>query len=524
MKKFIKYFSFALLLIPSILLFAGCKKDEPETKSYAFYVAAEEGIQLTDSKGKLLQNIKKLETEGNTTYYIEVRNDKEADNIKLYINDSPTETTLTKVSGYDDEIVDGTNYQKVYSFVVPKVNKDTTIKVEGSTDKFITFEFDLSSIKNGYEEKGQTIANYVKIEDYDDTYSHLTFNEGKTITLRELIDSNRKITIPYNRIVDLKNSQYSHIGDLNFLRLIVDGGNKIYMTNNYFSPFRIAAFNQNSTITDAYQLGSDQGGAFGLSSVTGTSLENYLTLNLGNLKTLNLLKKTNVYLLKFADTDYAKYNVEYIADSKLTPFISFSTSEGGENTNLTHTYNKTTTVTLNLDTAKIEKAFGTDASTFISNIEIVFETATTSTTISGNDFVSGVYEFEILQNELPKVSKSFLLKYSVKNQTAYNIVKQVDEEIPSDAVTLVSKFGTNKDLDTTIHYAGYETNLTLTIDTAKFDPNFDFAFLGITVNGQEVDFDEAQSTYNITLATDAVPASGSSIVVKVFIKNTEPSA
>ena len=522
MKKFIKYFSFALLLIPSILLFAGCKKEEPEPKSYAFYVAAEDGIQLTDSNGNLLQNIKKLETEGDSTYYIEVRNDKDAENIKLYLNGSTTATTLTKVSEYNDEVVDGTNYQKVYSFVVPAVTTDTTVKVEGAEEKLITFEFDVLTFGTHYDDKARTIANNVLVENYDSTYDHTEtgFKSEKTTTLRDLIDENRKITIPYNRIVDLATGRFENIADLNFLRLSVNGGIKIYMTNNYYSPFKIMAFNTNSTISDTASLGTDQGGNFGLSAVTGTSVSNYLTLNLGNLKTNNLLKKTNVYKLSFASTDYSQFLVDYVSDEKISPFISITTSEGGENTSLKHTYGKTTTVTLTLDQEKLTKAFGANAENFVRKIKIAFDSAEGTSTYNFIESDAVVYtrSFEIATNALPKVAKSFILKYSIENQTAYNISKTIEETIPSDAITVTSTIG--EDVSTTLHYAGFETKVVVSIDKSKFDPNFDFTFLGISVNGQDITLTEA-TTYEVTLATDATPASGDSIVVKAYIKTSD---
>lgn len=523
MKKFIKYFSFALLLIPSILLFAGCKKEEPEPKSYAFSVEVEDGIQLTDSNGDLLQNIKKLETEGDSTYYIEVRNDKDAENIKLYLNGSTTATSLTKVSEYNDEVVDGTNYQKVYSFVVPAVTADTTIKVEGAEEKLITFEFDVLTFGSHYDDKAKTIANNVLVENYDSTYDHTNtgFKSEKTTTLRDLIDENKKITIPYNRIVDLATGRFENIADLNFLRLTVNGGIQIYMTNNYYSPFRVMAFNTNSTISDAASLATGQGKDYGLSAVTGTSgsESNFLTLNLGNLKTNNLLKKTNVYKLSFASTDYSKYNI-YSDEGILDDFISMKTTESGEDTSK-HTYGKTTTVTLTLDQEKLTKAFGANAENFVRKIKIAFDSAegTSTYTFIESDSVVCTRSFEISANTLPKtyISKHFIVRCLAENQEAYDISKTIGETIPSDAITVTSTIG--EDVSTIRHYAGFETKVVISIDKSKFDPNFDFTFLGISVNGQDITLTEA-TTYEVTLATDAAPASGNSIVVKAYIKTS----
>ena len=537
MKKIFKCLSFLMLLIPSIFLFSACKdKKEPAVKSYAFSVTTEDGVKLTDAKGKNLTTIKKLETEGNSTYYIQVRNDKDAENLKLFLNGSEVETTLTKVASYNDEIVDAVNYQKVYSFVVPKVTKNTTIKVEGSTDKLITFEFDVLEGDGHYTADGQAIANNVKLELYDEDYDHLEFNHLSTSTLRDFIDNNQKLTIPYSKIID--GTPFNAIDEISVLRLYIAEGNSFYSTTiddgsvkyNYYSPFKIVNFNTNTPITSREILASGQGSAYGLSAVTGKQDNNFLSLNLGNLKSQNLLKKTNVYKISFKDSHLSDYSIQTRTGTNgnaLYQFLTISSTENDVDSKLTHSYMVETTVKLTLDVEKITKAFGSSTD-FINSIKIFFEDMETPI-CTGADFEDGVYSFVIEANRTPVSGAIFLIQYEMEDTVAYSFNKipilnnegdsastlALKEKI-RQGITLSATIGA-ENVSTAVHYMGYETKVTVTVDKTLLS-DAELANLTITFNGAEITFNE-DGVFTTTLATDQTPAgNANNFQLRVTIK------
>lgn len=133
MKKFFMVLAFILVTFPSMILLSACGNTNA---SYNLKVEEVTGINITPEGGdveKITSSFK------DSTINVEVRNDYDASNLKVFVNDA--EVTLTANENYDATKLDNTNYQVAYTFKMGEVNKDVTIKSEGLVEKTVNFTF-----------------------------------------------------------------------------------------------------------------------------------------------------------------------------------------------------------------------------------------------------------------------------------------------------------------------------------------------------------------------------------------------
>lgn len=508
MKKSLKYFAFLLILIPSIFLFSGCKKDLGTP--YSFTVEVEEGVILTNSSGTNLKDATKYSKEGNTTCFVVVRNDKDASNLKVYLDDSETPLVLTRLSSYDEQKVDIINYQKAYSFIVPQISKNTKIKAEGIAEKTITFTFACDS--DNYKEE---IASNVYVSKYYENNDFLYLDD--LFTLSDIIKNNYKISVPFSFIANETSETHADFRRfMGKIKFYIPDGYDYYTTHvdNLSSskdvPFEIINVNGIASSADStsglYTIPTPSTTYFYEVGSTTFDSQNILILNIAKLKEQGYLKKDNVYNISLANTippNLGWITLDYydeLSGQFSNLFNEISSTINGNNSYNIHRRRTDTVVTISL---KDKEIFGSNLSEFYSNIEIYYNgnCLTSSTNTFNSD---GVFNYTIHANEY--FTKQIVFVVKIKNFKSYEIGFTTDELNFEPIVTLQSTANT---VNTNCrHYSGTNTTLSITLDESKLNEwltanNVDnVSKVSLSIAGQTVNLVSSTYTYTITIPSD----------------------
>lgn len=508
MKRTLKYLSFLLILIPSLFLFAGCKKDLGTP--YSFTVEVEEGVILTNSSGTNLENATKYSKEGNTTCFVVVRNDKDASNLKVYLNDSETPLSLTKLLAYDEQKVDSINYQKAYSFTVPQISKNTKIKAEGIAEKTITFTFACDS--DNYKEE---IASNISVSKYYDNNDF--FYLDNSYTLSDIIQNNYKISVPYSNIARETSETHPNFNIfMSEIRFYIPEGYNYYTTyieslnTSKDVPFEIINVNGIASSTDStsglYTIPTPSTTYFYDDNSTSFDSQPILILDIAKLKEQGYLKKDNVYNISLANTilpDFGWITLEYYDETSgqfSNLFNEISSTIDGSNSYTRHRRGKDTVVTISL---KDEEIFGSNLSAFCDKIEIYYNgnCLTSNTNTFDND---GVFNYTIGAND--KFLKDIVFTVKIKDYKSYEIGFTTDELNFEPIVTLQS---TANNVNTNCrHYSGTNTTLSITLDKTKLNEWMtlnnvdDISKVSLSIAGQTVNLVSNTISYTITIPSN----------------------
>lgn len=509
MKRTLKYLSFLLILIPSLFLFAGCKKDLGTP--YSFTVEVEEGVILTNSSGTNLKDATKYSKEGNTTCFVVIRNDKDASNLKVYLDDSETPLSLTKLLTYDEQKVDNTNYQKAYSFTVPQISKNTKIKAEGIAEKTITFTFACDS--DNYKEE---IASNISVSKYYDNNDYFYLNDS--YTLSDIIQNNYKITVPYSYIAKETSETHPNFNIfMSEIRFYIPEGYNYYTTyveslspTSQDVPFEIVNVNGIASSADStsglYTIPTPSTTYFYDSNSTSFDPQSILILDIAKLKEQGYLKKDNVYNISLANTippNFGGITLEYYDETSRqfsNLFNEISSTEDGYNSLAIHRRGKDTVVTISL---KDKEILGSNLSEFCNNIEIYYNgnCLTSNTNTFGDD---GVFNYTIGAND--KFLKDIVFTVKIKDYKSYEIGFTTDELNFGPVVTLQS---TANSINTNCrHYSGTNTTLSITLDETKLNEwltanNVDnVSNVSLSIAGQTVNLVSNTFSYTITIPSN----------------------